>query len=205
VVFRRTAVSHNMRKTNIRDIITKIHFYLLGFALLNFALKSTIEISLNYRLAYFITLLVYTSGIILFFWNFKPFNKIGFYFSFYAITPILTLLFWLFGGIFFGIIASIVLYPIQPNYIEIEKNEFVIYQKTQGFLGSCCTYEITEKQFFVMEKRLKEINLYNEIEFNDNSIYTINGKTELKIKYEKYQFQDVNLPERDTIILIKKE
>ncbi|AUC80660.1 hypothetical protein [Lacinutrix sp. Bg11-31] len=194
-----------MTKTQIRDIITKIHFYLLGFALLNFALKSTIEISLNYRFSYFITLLVYASGIILFLWNLKPFKKIGIYFSFYAFTPILTLLFWLFGGIFFGILASIVLYPIQPNYIELEKNDFVIYQKAQGFLGSCCPYEITEKQFFVLEKRMKEVNLNNEIEFSDNSIYTSNGKTELKIRFEKYQFLENNLRERDTIILIKTE
>ena len=194
-----------MTKTQIRDIITKIHFYLLGFTILNFTLKSTIEISLNYRLAYFITLLVYASGIILFFWNFKPFKKVGFYFSFYVITPILILIFWLFGGIFFVIKASIVLYPIQPNDIEIEKNNFVIYQENQGFLGMCCPYEITEKQFLILEKKIKEIDLNNEIEFNDNSIYTINGKTELRIKFEGYQFLERNLPERDTIILIKKE
>src|SRR5690606_25085429 len=194
-----------MTKTQIRDIITKIHFSLLGFAVLNFILKSTIELSLNYRFAYLITLLVYGSGIILFFWNLKPFKKIGFYFGFYAITPILTLLFWLFGGIFFGILASIVLYPIQPNNIEFEKNDFVIYQENQGFLGMCCPYEITEKQFLILERKLKDIDLNNEIKFNENSIYTIDGKTELKIKFEEYQFLERNLPERDTIILIKKE
>ena len=194
-----------MKKTQIRHIITKIHFYLLGIAILNFTLKSTIEISLNYKLTYLITLLVYTSGIILFIWNFKPFKKIGFYFSFYAITPILTLLFWLFGGIFLGIVASIVLYPIQPNNIEVEKDNFVIYQKTEGFLGMCCAYEITEKQFSILEKRIKEIDLNTEIEFNEKSLYTANGKTELKIKYEKYQFAEHSLPKKDTIILIKKE
>lgn len=194
-----------MKKTQIRVIITQIHFYLLGFALLNFILKSTIGISLNYRLVYLITILIYASGIILFFWNFKTFKKIGFYFGFYAITPFLTLLFWLFGGIFFGIIASLVLYPIQPNIIKLEKNNFVIYQESQGFLGMCCPYQITEKQFFILERRIKEIDLNNEIEFHDNSIYTTNGETELKIKVEDYQFLEMNLPERDTIILIKKE
>ncbi|XMO86602.1 hypothetical protein AAFN75_17595 [Algibacter sp. AS12] len=194
-----------MTKTQIRNIITKIHFYLLGFALLNFTLKSTIEISLNYSLAYIINLLVYGSGIILFFWNLKPFKKIGFYFSFYAITPILTLLFWLFGGIFFGIITSIFLYPIQPNDIEYKKDNFVIYQENQGFLGMCCPYKITEKQFLILERKIKEIDLNNEIEFYDNSIYTKNGKTELKIKFEGYQFLERNLLEKDTIILIKKE
>jgi hypothetical protein len=194
-----------MTKTQIRHIITKVHFYLIGFTLLNFTLKSTIEISLNYKLTYFVTLVVYTSGIILLLLNFKPFNKIGFYFSFYAITPILTLLFWLFGGIFLEIVTLIVLYPIQPNNFEIEKDNFIIYQKTEGLLGMCCAYEVTEKQFLIFEKRIKEIDLNTEIEFNKKSLFTENGKTELKIKYEKYQFAEHNLPKRDTIILIKKE
>ncbi|MFY8187263.1 MAG: hypothetical protein ACOVLC_04820 [Flavobacterium sp.] len=189
----------------MKDIITKIHFYLLGITLLNFTLKSTIDISLNYRFSYLITILVYFSGIILFFWNFKPFKKRVIYYCIYFITPILTLLFWIFGGIFFGIVASIVLYPIKPNDIEIEKNNFVIYHKNQGFLGKCCPYEITEKQFLVLERKIKEIDLNNEIDFNENSIYKINGKTELKIKLESYQFFESNLPVRDTIILIKKD
>ncbi|EDM44605.1 hypothetical protein SCB49_13575 [unidentified eubacterium SCB49] len=194
-----------MTKIQIKDIITKIHFYFLGFALLNFTLKSTIDISLNYRLAYYISLLVYASGFILFFWNSKPFKKVGFYFSFYVITPFIMLLYWIFGGMFFGIIASIVLYPIQPNYIEIEKNNFMIYQENQGFLGMCCPYVITENQFLILERKIKTIDVNNEIEFNDHSIYTINGKTELRIKFEGYQFLERNLAKRDTIILIKKE
>jgi len=194
-----------MTKAQLKEIFTKIHFYLLGFAILNFILKNIFEISLNYRLAYFITLLVYVSGIILFLWNFKPFKKIGFYFGLYLITPVLTLLFRQFNGIFLGIMVSIMLYPIQPNSIEIEKNNFVIYRKNQGFLGACCPYEITEKKLFLLEKRIKEINLYSEIELNANSIKTTNGKTELILKYDKYQFQDVDLKDKDTIILIKKE
>ncbi|WP_348718763.1 hypothetical protein [Tenacibaculum sp. 190130A14a] len=152
-----------------------------------------------------ITLLIYASGIILFIWNFKSFKKIGFYFSLYVITPILTLLFGLFGGMFLGIITSIVLYPIQQNKVEMEKENFVIYQKTEGFLGMCCAYEITEKKFLILEKTIKEIDLNTEIQFNEKSLYTKNGKTELKINYEKYQFAEHSLPKKDTIILIKKE
>jgi small-conductance mechanosensitive channel len=192
-----------MTKTEIRDIITKIHFYLLGFALLNFALKNTIELSLNYRLAYFITLLVYASGIILFFWNFKPFKKIGLYFGIYVITPILTLLFWLFGGIFFALLASIFLYPIYPIELKTENEKIAIYQKYQGFMGMCCPYELTEKKYWFMEKKLMEINLYEDIDFEKASLNSKDGKSELKVKYLKYEFGPERSIETDTIIKIE--
>jgi hypothetical protein len=192
-----------MTRTEIRDIITKIHFYLLGFALLNFALKYTIEISLNYRLAYFITSLVYTSGIILFFWNFRPFKKIGLYFGIYIITPILTLLFWLFGGIFFALLVSIFLYPIYPNELKTENEKIAIYQKYQGFMGMCCPYELTEKKYWFMEKKLMEINLYEVIDFEKASLNSKDGKSELKVKYLKYEFGPERSIETDTIINIE--
>jgi len=172
---------------------------------LNFALKSTIEISLNYRLAYFITLLIYASGIILFFWNFKPFKKKVIYFSIYIVTPIFSLLFWIFGGIFFGLLASIVLYPVQPNKLAIEKDNISIYENTQGFLGHCCPYMITEKQYFIFEKKIKEINLYDQIDSDNSSIITKNGKSELKVRIDNYEFLEPSTTKKDTIILIKAE
>jgi hypothetical protein len=194
-----------MTKTQIRDIITKIHFYLLGFALLNFALKSTIEISLNYRLTYLITLLIYASGIILFFWNFKPFKKIGFYYGFYFITPFLTLIFWLFGGIFFALLTSTVLYPIYPNEIKAENENIVVYTKYQGFMGACCPYEVTEKKHWLLEKKKTEINLHEVIDFKNVLFKSANGKSELKIKYNKYDYETERNIETDTIIRIKTE
>ena len=192
-----------MTKTQIKDIITKIHFYLLGFTLLNFTLKNTIEISLNYRFAYLITILIYTSGIILFFWNFKPFKKRLTYFSIYFITPILTLLFWLFGGIYFGLLASIVLYPIYPKEIKLENDKIVIYSKYNGFIGACCPYEVTEKKFWLLENKITEINLNESIDFDKASLKSKNGKIELKVRYNKYEFGPDITVETDTIIKIK--
>ncbi|MBR9847509.1 MAG: hypothetical protein GYB35_16035 [Algicola sp.] len=194
-----------MRKTQIRNIITNIHFYLLGFAILNFILKNTIEISLNYKFSYLITVFVYVSGIILFIWNFKPFKKLAFYFSIYILTPIFTLLFWIFGGIFFGILTSILLYPIFKSEIKAEKENIVIYSTYQGFLSSCCSYDITEKQFLVLEKRIKKLQLHDEFEFNDNSIIKTKQKTELKMSYKEYDFETKSNKVIDTIITIKSD
>jgi hypothetical protein len=156
-------------------------------------------------LAYFITLLIYASGIILFFWNFKPFKKKVIYFSIYIVTPIFSLLFWIFGGIFFGLLASIVLYPVQPNKLAIEKDNISIYENTQGFLGHCCPYMITEKQYFIFEKKIKEINLYDQIDSDNSSIITKNGKSELKVRIDNYEFLEPSTTKKDTIILIKAE
>lgn len=198
-------VGHNMKKAQIKDTITKIHFYLLGFVLLNFTLKNTIEISLNYRFAYLITILIYASGIILFFWNFKSFKKRVIYFSIYFITPILTLLFWLFGEIFFGLLASIALYPIYPSDIKIQNEKIVVYTKYQGFMGACCPYEVTEKKYWLLEKKIMDINLFEAIDFSKASLKSKDGKSELKIKYNKYEFGPEISKETDTIIKLKKE
>ena len=198
-------VSHNMRKAKIRDIITKIHLYLLGFALFNFTLKNTIEISLNYDLAYFITLMVYTSGIILFFWNFKPFKKTTIYYSYYFITPILTLMFWLFGGIFSALLISIVLYPIYPNEIKAENEKIAFYTKYQGFMGMCCPYEVTEKKYWLLEKKIMDINLHEVIDFDKASLTSTRGQSELKVRYNKYEFGPERSIETDTVIKIKTE
>ncbi|WP_125411743.1 hypothetical protein [Leeuwenhoekiella sp. MAR_2009_132] len=194
-----------MTKTQMINLTKKIHFYLLGFGLLNFALKSIIEISLNYSLAYFITILIYISGFLMFFLSLRPFKKIAIYFSIYIITPIFTLLFWLFGGIFLAILASIVLYPIYPNEIKAENGKIVIHTKHQGFLGRCCTYNVTEKKYLLLEKKIAEINLEEVIGFENVSIKSINEKTELKIKYKKNIYGTERNIETDTIITIIKK
>ena len=194
-----------MMKTKIRNKITKTHFYLLGFTLLNFSLKSITGISLNYKFAYFITLVIYASGIVLFFLSFKPFKKIEIYFSYYFITLILVLLFRLFGGIFLAILTSIIIYPIYPNEIEIENDIIVIYTKYQGFMGICCPYEVTEKKYWLLEKKIGEINLNKVINFENASVTSINEKLELRIQYNKYDYRTERNIETDTIIKFKKK
>ena len=149
--------------------------------------------------------MIYVSGIILFFWNFKPFKKRAIYFGFYFVTPFLTLIFWLFGGIFFAILTSTVLYPIYPNEIKAENEKIVIYTKYQGFMGACCPYEVTENKYWLLEKKKTEINLHEVIDFKNASIKSTNGKSELKLKYNKYDYETERNIKTDTIIEIKTE
>ena len=149
----------------MRRKLYKIHFTLVVLALANFTAKKILEISLNYQLAYAIILGVYLSGLILFFSYIHPFKKVAIYFSAYLLTPLLFLSMFLFGGIFLGIINSITLYPVYPNRIEYQNEEYTVYKKFNGFLGKCCTYEITERHFFIFEEKIKDSILEGE-EFN---------------------------------------
>ncbi|MFT5254476.1 MAG: hypothetical protein ACI87N_003548 [Flavobacteriales bacterium] len=192
-----------MTKPQIRNIITKIHFYLLGISLLNFVLKTNIELSLNYRLAYYIILIVYLSGFILFFLNFKPFKKLGWYYSFYIITPIFTLFFFLFGGMLFAILTSLLIYPIYPTEVKAENEKIVVYTKYQDFMGACCPYEVTEKKYWFLEKKIMDLDLFQVIDFKKTKIKSTSENSELIIRYNKYNFETEKSIETDTTIIIK--
>jgi hypothetical protein len=192
-----------MIRPKISAVITRFHFYLLGLVLLNFLLKNTIDLSINYRLAYISTLSVYLSGIILFISSFRPFKRAAIYYSIYMITPILPLLLWLFGGIFFGLLASIALYPIYPDKIKMENEKIAIYNKSQGFIGACCPYIVNEKKFLLLEKKITEVDLNQIINFDNVLIESKNGQTELTIQYNEYDSGAGKTKVADTIISIK--
>lgn len=154
--------------TTIKSKITKVHFYILGFVILNFICKTSLGTSLNYNIVFIIKITLYISGIVLFFWNFKPFKKVTFYFSFFALTPFIILLFSIFNGIFLGILSSIFLIPIYPNETKFENQNLKVYSKFQGFLAGCCTYEITEPKFILFEKQIGEIQIEENINPESN-------------------------------------
>ena len=185
-----------MTTAQIKKLLTKNHFYLLGFALLNFASKEILEISLNYRFAYLITIIIYVSGILLFFWNIKPFKKILFYYSLYFITPLLSLLFWLFGGIFLAIITSLVLYPVYPTKRNLKQDQISIYTKYQGLIGACCLYEITEKKYLLFEKKISSFSMEGGIDLEKAQLINKAGGLELEIEQDNAK--------SDTIIKLSK-
>ncbi|MEY8847285.1 hypothetical protein AB9K26_00595 [Psychroserpens sp. XS_ASV72] len=188
-----------MTKSQNNNILTKLHFLFLGIGILNWISKVTVEFSLNYKLAYVVTVLIFISGFVLFLWNLRPFNRIGIYYGYYFITPILTLIFWLFGGILLALISPVFLYPIYPNKILSEHQNFTVYENFQGFMGPCCPLEITEKHFWIIEQKLTNINLYD-----DTYIHSINydkkNDSQLIIIFDKYESRADNVVPTDTII-----
>lgn len=157
--------------------LEKWHFYLLGLVLINFGTGLITGYRLNQNLSFTLKVILYLTGLILFLTTIKPFKKIAIYYSFYAISGILTGLFFLFGGIFLAILSSLVLYPIYPKETEYKTETIKIYDRFQGFMARCCSYEVVEPKLYIFEKHLGYINIEkpidadkDEFSFKNNTI-----------------------------------
>ncbi|MBP4138686.1 hypothetical protein [Flavobacterium geliluteum] len=189
--------------TNIFEKIYKIHFYVLGFILLNFTIQLIIGFSLNSNVIFILKILIYFSGFALFFKYRKPFRKISIYFFYYLLSGLIIIMFWLFGGIFLAILSSIILFPVYPKEIKYEKDNLKVYSKFKGFLGSCCSYEIAESKLFVFEKYCGDIKLdVGDINAKGTSLKIVNDSIEYK--HVIIDYKD-NKREMDTIEKIKIE
>lgn len=136
----------------MKSKLTKFHFYLLAVLVGHFIFAKVIGFGFNQTIVFVLKIILYISGLILFVYHLKPFKKVSFYFSYYIITPIVSILGYLFGGVFLvGILMAILISPIYPKQVVYKKDNFVIYNKFQGFMGVCCKYEIYENKYFLFE------------------------------------------------------
>jgi len=112
----------------------------------------------------------------------RPFKKTAIYYSFYAISVVLTGLFFLFGGIFLAILSSLVLFPIVPKQTEYKTETIKIYDRFQGFMARCCSYEVVEPKLYIFEKHLGYINIEKPIDVDKDEFNFKNNK--ITYKYE---------------------
>ncbi|HRE58386.1 MAG TPA: hypothetical protein PLW09_11245 [Candidatus Kapabacteria bacterium] len=169
------------------DLIKKIklekwHFYLLGFILINFGIGIITGYRLNQNLTFILKVILYLTGLVLFLTTIRQFKKTVIYYSFYAISGILTGLFFLFGGIFLAILSSLVLIPIFPKQTEYKTETINIYDRFQGFMARCCSYEVVEPKLFIFEKHLGFINIDRPIDA-DKDEFNLKNNT-IIYKYE---------------------
>ena len=181
----------------------KIHFLILGFVLLNFTIQIITTYGLNSKLIFILKCVIYLSGFSLFLLNRKPFKKITLYYSYYLFSFIILILFRIFGGIFLGLLSSIILFPIYPKEIKYEKDNLKVYEKFTGFLGACCQYEIAENKLLIFEKNYGFIKLERPIEAEKSEIKIIENQVEYKHKIINDQNQIET--EKDTIEKIELE
>lgn len=194
-----------MKDDNFKYKLIKWHFYLLGFILLNFGIEILTGYRLNQNLTLFFKIVLYLSGIILFFKSLRPFKVISIYFSFYTISAVITGLFFLFGGIFLAILSSIFLYPIYPKQTEYKTQTIEIYDKFQGFMSSCCSYEVVEPKLYIFEKHLGFINIDKPIDPNKDEFILHNKAIIYKYQIEDYNYDNQTKAIRDTTEILKLE
>jgi len=190
-------------KSKINQSFKKIHFLILGLVLLNFTIQVITNFGLNTKLIFIFKCLIYISGFSLFLLNRKPLKKITFYYSFYFFSFIVLILFRIFGGIFLGLLSSIILFPVYPKEVKYEKDNLKVYEKFTGFLGACCHYEIAENKLLIFEKNYGFIKLEGQIEAEKSDISIIENQVEYKHKIINYQNEIET--EKDTIEIIEIE
>lgn len=186
-----------MTKTNRN--LKRLHFFLLGFVLLNFIIQIVTNYGLNNKLIFILKIIIYSTGIILFFINIKPIRKITFYFLYYLLTIIIAFLFWLFGGIFLAILASLVLKPIYPKENIYQNDNLKIYHNFESFFAHCCEYEIVENKLLIFEKNYGKINFEGIINPEKDEIKLINNVIEYKHKVKIYNSETQMEIETDTL------
>jgi len=179
--------------------ILNIHIYLLSFILLHFGFQILTGYGLNQSVIFVVKLILYSSGIIMFFMNIRPFKLISIYFSFYAISGIVVAMFFLFGGIILAVFSSILLYPIYPKQVEFENQSIKVYHRFQGFLSHCCSYEVTEPKLYPFEKHLGFIEIETEIKPKKTELKLNNGKIIYKHEVENYNIENKTSIKVDTI------
>jgi hypothetical protein len=161
----------------MKNSLTRFHFSLLAFLILHFIIAKISGFGFSQAILFMLKIILYLTGMILFILYLKPFKKGVIYFSYYIITPVVTVLGALFGGIFLvGILMSVLLIPIFPKNIVYEKDNIVVYTKFQGFLGACCTYEIYQRKYVVFEK------YHSEMQSDGNDFPTFEMLSEKEMK-----------------------
>jgi hypothetical protein len=183
--------------------LNKIHFSVLAFIFLNLFIQFVSNYGLENNLILCLIIVVYFTGTILFFINRIPFKKIAIYYFFYILSIIIGVLFWIFGGIFFALLASFFLKPIYPKEVKYKKDKLIIYSEFNGFFATCCEYEITENKLFKFQKHIGKIRLEGQLETENIDIKIINN--EVEYKHPKINYLNDLKIEVDTIERIKIE
>lgn len=161
----------------------KSHFIALGLAIINALFKNFTIYSLLYKIEVGIELYAAFSGLILFFFNLRPFRNINIYFLFYALAAFCTTMALVFKGIFWGLVCSIILFPIIPNDVEFEDKDIFITSVFNGMMGRRDTFEIKERQYLILEKELGIWEQDDISPINFETVKIITTEFEIKISY----------------------
>ena len=170
-------------KTRLRKILIRIHIVALTIVILNSLFKNFTTYSLEGSIEFGIWLLLAITGLTLFFFYLKPFKRINFYFSFYALITTLSIIALVFRSFFLGFILLIILYPAIPDQKKYEKDGIIITVPFQGFMSRCCLYEIKERQLLIFEKDYGRWELDGEGPIDFETVKINSNDSEIEIIY----------------------
>jgi hypothetical protein len=153
--------------------LAKWHFTILGVLILNYITFETIGYRINSNILFPIKIILYVSGFLLFIVTIQKLQKIAIYYSFFAISAVLTVLFYAIGGLFIGLLFIVILDPIIPQKLELQTKTLKIYNDSPGFMAPFSLYEIVQPKLSILEKKIGYIQLSKPIDpSNDHFHYS---------------------------------
>jgi hypothetical protein len=171
-------------KQKIQKILTKFHFIALTIVIINLVVKYLLHYSLEEHLDLGVKLTVAITGLTLFFLYFNPFKKVNFYFSIYAIAAILILTAFIFRGLFWFVIISLILFPLILDEKKYAQNGIIISDHFEGFLANCCTYVVKERKYLIFEKNYGIFETEGPINFETINIESTQNEIVLTYSLE---------------------
>ncbi|MBF9254387.1 hypothetical protein I2I11_13865 [Pontibacter sp. 172403-2] len=137
-------------------MIKKVHLGLLMFLLLNLLLSVVLDLGFDNRLMFLVRVLIYASGVLLFFLTIKNRTAITHYSSLYILSPIIVFFSWLADGILGALLGSMFFAFLAPPDTIVQNDKYQIRSQYTGFLGGCCSYSLYETQLPLFEKKIGE-------------------------------------------------
>ncbi|RZJ67451.1 MAG: hypothetical protein EOO50_05540 [Flavobacterium sp.] len=186
-----------------RSSLLKFHLLLLGFLLLNFVFRMSVQISVNYQIVFVAKILLYVSGLILFFSYLKPIKKRLLYFSFFALSPVFILVSWLIDGIFGAILVSIVLFCFAPEDSRLNDSGIHIYKNFSGFMAHTSHYEITQPKLLLFEKIIADFEFDKNLYFEKKDLQFKNDNLQIRMILKKYDHVENHYFAKDTTLQIQ--
>lgn len=187
----------------IHKLFLQLHRIAWAILLFNLLLWISTKVSFTPEIAFSVKILVCFSGVVLFFFNIRPFRQVAQYYAIYLFVPLLIWLSWLIDGIMFAVVSAIPFMFVIPDDLKIEKEEYAVYQKFTGFLAPCCGYEVVENQFFLFNKRITNIDGRDRsITFSNFKVISENNRKEIFFQTTNYDDAKDIFIERDTSIVV---
>ncbi|MDO6391706.1 hypothetical protein Q4E40_16340 [Pontibacter sp. BT731] len=137
-------------------MIKKVHIGMFLFLLLNLLLSVVLDLGFDNRLMFLVRVLIYATGVLLFFVTIKNRSAITYYSSLYLLSPIIVFFSWLADGILGALLGSIFFALLAPPDTIVQNDKYQIRSQYTGFLSGCCSYNLYETKFPLFEKKIGE-------------------------------------------------
>lgn len=174
-------------------MIKKVHIGLFAFMLLNLLLSVVLDWGFDNRLMFLVRVLIYATGVLLFFLIIKNRSVLTYYSSLYILSPIVVFFSWLADGILGALLGSVFFAFLAPPDTIVQNENYQIRSQYTGLLGGCCSYSIYETKLPLFEKKIGEFRAERTSnEISDLKIY--GGQAVVYYKEE---------PDDSTLIQIK--